>query len=170
MYPASLKFDFDHDRYGLIRQISHGNPDDADPNKTYIVSFIPTNLIGDYILFFQKTFFLSMQYVTKVTKFDRRGYKPRERILVVTAESISIVEKTNIKQKQKDHLPLAYVTSLQMTSGMDKFLLIKVSEQLENSKVRSITRRRQSLLFILFRIPFHTSIKNQNHIHRHNCI
>lgn len=94
-----------------------------------------------------------MQYVTKVTKFDRRGYKPRERILVVTSESISIVEKTNKNLKPKDHLPLVHVASLQMTSGMDNFLLIKVSEQIENSKVRSIIHRRQLLLFKLFIVP-----------------
>lgn len=56
-------------------------------------------------------------------------------MLVVTTESILIVEKTDKKQKIKDHLSLKHVTSLQMTSGMDNFLLIKVSEQLDKSKV-----------------------------------
>lgn len=57
-------------------------------------------------------------------------------MLVVTTATILIVEKTNKKQKIKDHLFLKHVTSLQMTSGMDNFLLIKVSEQLNKSKVR----------------------------------
>lgn len=76
------------------------------------------------------------QYVTKVTKFDRRGYKPRERIMAVTAGNILIIEKTCKHQKIKDNLPLNYLLGLQMTSGMDNFLLVKVSEQLLKSKVR----------------------------------
>lgn len=54
---------------------------------------------------------------------------------MVSSEAISIVEKTNKIQKIKDHLPFEYVINLQMTTGMDNFLLIKVSEQLETSKV-----------------------------------
>jgi len=75
------------------------------------------------------------QYALKVIKFDRRGYKPRERILAITTETISIIEKNNKNQKIKDCLPFKHMTSLQMTSGMDNFLLIKVSQQLEKSKV-----------------------------------
>lgn len=56
-------------------------------------------------------------------------------MLVVTTENILIVEKTDKKQKIKDYLSLKHVTSLQMTSGLDNFLLIKVSEQLDKSKV-----------------------------------
>lgn len=165
MYPASLKFDFDNDRDGIIKQITHGKPDDVTPNQNYIVSCMPSTLIGDYF-FFKCIFFLSMQYATKVTKFDRRGYKPRERILVLTAESISIVEKIDKTKKPKDHLPLAYVTCLQMTSGTDNFLLIKVSEQLENCKVRSIIHYHQLLLFIITCLThvskLHTSIQFNN--------
>lgn len=76
--------------------------------------------------------------MTKLTKFDRRGYKPRERILAVTNKTLLIIQKTDKNIKMKDRLPLKHVTCLQMTSGMDNFLLIKVSEQLEKSKVRSI--------------------------------
>jgi len=79
-----------------------------------------------------------LQYATKVTKFDRRGYKPRERILAVTTETVLIIEKTDTNLKIKDKLPLKHVMGLRMTTGIDKFLLIKVSEQLEESKVCSI--------------------------------
>lgn len=57
---------------------------------------------------------------------------------MVTAEAISIVKKTEKIQKIKDYLPFEHVTSLQMTSGMDNFLLIKVAEQLETSKVGQV--------------------------------
>jgi len=75
------------------------------------------------------------QYATNVTKFDRRGYKPRERILTVTAEAVFIVEKMDKNLKTKDYLPFKHVTGLQMTTGIDNFLLIKVSKLFEKSKV-----------------------------------
>lgn len=61
-------------------------------------------------------------------------------MLVITTETILIIEKTDKKHKIKDHLSFKDVTSLQMTSGMDHFLLIKVSEQLDKSKVRIIVK------------------------------
>ncbi|XP_025411842.1 myosin-IB [Sipha flava] len=109
MYPESLKINFDNDRCGILRQLINVFPEDSNFNTTYM-------------------------YATKVTKFNRRGYKRRERILAITANAIIFVEKTDKNQKIKDHLPLKYVTSLQMTSGTDNFLLIKVSGELEKSK------------------------------------
>ncbi|VVC31610.1 P-loop containing nucleoside triphosphate hydrolase,Myosin head, motor domain,IQ motif, EF-hand [Cinara cedri] len=109
MYPKSLKYDFNNDRDEVLPRLSNMSLDGTNLRTTFL-------------------------YATKVTKFDRRGYKPRERILVVTIETILIIEKTDKHHKIKDNLPLKYVTSLQMTSGMDTFLLIKVSEQFEESK------------------------------------
>lgn len=68
---------------------------------------------------------------------------------MVTTETILIIEKTDKHHKIKDNLPLKYVTSLQMTSGMDTFLLVKVSEQFKKSKVRYIFQRQRSrFLFV----------------------
>jgi len=61
--------------------------------------------------------------------------------LIITTENILIIKKSDKNQNIKDQLPLEHVTSLQMTSGMDNFLLIKVSEKLEKSKVKSMFQR-----------------------------
>lgn len=41
------------------------------------------------------------KYCITVTKYDRHGYKPRSRILVVTNEAIYLAEPTNFKIKEK---------------------------------------------------------------------
>lgn len=61
-------------------------------------------------------------------------------MLVITTETILIIEKTDKKQKIKDHLYFKDITGLQMTSGMDHFLLIKVSGQMDKCKVRKIVK------------------------------
>lgn len=137
MYPESIKIDFNNDRDEVLKLLSNNNPNDSNLNYNFLVSF---SLFCLFFFFEVLTYdvmkmYFFLQYATKVIKFDRRGYKPRERILAVADNAIVIVEKTDKNQKIKDHLPIDYVTSLQMTSGMDNFLLIKVSERLEKSKV-----------------------------------
>lgn len=39
------------------------------------------------------------QYVTPVIKYDRNGFKARERLLVLTQSSAYVVEMAKIKQK-----------------------------------------------------------------------
>lgn len=41
----------------------------------------------------------SLQYAVPVTKYDRRGYKPRSRQLLLTCSSAVIVEETKLKQR-----------------------------------------------------------------------
>ncbi|XP_027849458.2 unconventional myosin IC [Aphis gossypii] len=110
IYPESLKFDFNIDRAGILQKLINTNQQNSEnPKIVYL-------------------------YASEVTKFDRRGYRPRVRILIITTENILIIKKSDKNQTIKDQLPLEHITNLQMTSGMDNFLLIKVSEKLEKSK------------------------------------
>ncbi|XP_003247139.1 unconventional myosin IC [Acyrthosiphon pisum] len=109
MYPESLQLDFNSDRAEIIQKLINTNLNDANPKTIYF-------------------------YATEVTKFDRRGYRTRDRILILTTENILIIKKSDKNLNIRDQLPLEHVTSLQMTSGMDNFLIIKVSEKLEKSK------------------------------------
>lgn len=66
---------------------------------------------------------------------------------MITTETIFIVKKTDQNHKVKDFFSFKHVTNLQMTSGMDSFLLIKVCGQLENSKVQLCSIK---ILFMCF--------------------
>ncbi|KAF2905235.1 hypothetical protein ILUMI_00959 [Ignelater luminosus] len=68
------------------------------------------------------------KYVTPVMKYDRHGYKPRERVLVVTNRAFYLLEVTK-SVKQKHRFPLD-VVSLVVTSENDKVLMIRLPEDL----------------------------------------
>lgn len=52
-----------------------------------------------YIDFFYMFLCVFLQYGVQVTKFDRRGYKPRPRQLLLTSNSAVIVEDGKLKQR-----------------------------------------------------------------------
>ena len=72
--------------------------------------------------------FIDWQYSTSVIKYDRHGYKKRDRTMVITDKNLCIIEATgSIKIKHK--LPLNKLEFI-VTSGNDKFVLVKLPEDL----------------------------------------
>ncbi|XP_025836978.1 myosin-IB [Agrilus planipennis] len=67
-------------------------------------------------------------YSTSVLKFDRHGYKPRERVLLATNKALYLLE-VNKHIKLKHRLPYEMI-SLVVTSGNDRLLLIRVADDL----------------------------------------
>ncbi|XP_044757784.1 unconventional myosin IC isoform X2 [Coccinella septempunctata] len=68
------------------------------------------------------------RYSSSVSKYDRHGYKPRERVIVVTNENLHVIEVKG-SAKMKHRLPLKRLT-LAVTSENDKILLVKIPEDL----------------------------------------
>ncbi|KAL1501336.1 hypothetical protein ABEB36_006675 [Hypothenemus hampei] len=67
-------------------------------------------------------------YATSVKKYDRHGYKPRERILVVTQHNLHIFEcKNSIKQKHV--LPLKKLKFI-LYKENDKLVVVRIPEEL----------------------------------------
>lgn len=67
-------------------------------------------------------------YASTVLKYDRHGYKPRERAIIITNENLHVIElKGTVKQKHC--LPLKRI-ELAVTSENDKMLLVKIPEDL----------------------------------------
>ncbi|KAG5865167.1 hypothetical protein JTB14_014249 [Gonioctena quinquepunctata] len=67
-------------------------------------------------------------YATKVIKYDRHGYKPRERIMIISQKHLHLLEcKSSLKQKHC--LPLKEL-SFTVTPGKDKLLLVQIPEDL----------------------------------------
>lgn len=76
------------------------------------------------------------QYSTSVVKYDRHGYKPRERILLVTNKAIYLLDGNGGKvYKQKHKLPLD-VISLVVTAENDGLLMIRIPAELKKDKVK----------------------------------
>ncbi|KAK9736480.1 Unconventional myosin tail, actin- and lipid-binding [Popillia japonica] len=68
------------------------------------------------------------KYASSVKKYDRHGYKERDRIMIVTDKALHIIDAKS-PGKVKHNLPLNKVEFV-LTSETDDFLLVKVPEEL----------------------------------------
>lgn len=75
-----------------------------------------------------KVFFLSFfQYSVPVTKFDRDGYKPRERYLVLTNAAVYLLDAKDCKIKHR--LTFNDLAGISVTNGKDNLLLVRLAEE-----------------------------------------
>lgn len=65
-------------------------------------------------------------------KYDRHGYKPRERILIVGDKSLFLLDAKSFKQKHR--IPLNKVPRLLLTKERDGLLLIRIPLELKKDK------------------------------------
>lgn len=77
---------------------------------------------------------LMFQYTSPVHKFDRHGYKRRDRILLVTDKTLYLLVEEGKHLKLKHKLPLNTILKLEVTSEMDRFLLIRIPVDLKRDK------------------------------------
>lgn len=77
------------------------------------------------------------QYATEVVKFDRHGYKPRERVVVISANNLHLLEcKGNAKLKHCLPLKQLHFT---VTNQSDNLLLVQIPEEfIKKDKVHFI--------------------------------
>lgn len=70
-----------------------------------------------------------------VIKYDRHGYKPRERALLLTNKAIYILDRNGGKTfKQKHKLPLD-VIEIVVTSQKDDLMMIRIPPEFKKDKV-----------------------------------
>lgn len=70
-----------------------------------------------------------------MVKFDRKGYRRRTRLLILTNKSFYLNKIFKNKLKPKEKIPLDFINKLEVTSGRDNFLLVKISPQISHNKV-----------------------------------
>lgn len=79
--------------------------------------------------------YFGFQYVTPVVKYDRHGYKPRERVLILTEKAVYILD--TIKTfKLKHRLPYESITGLVVTGESDNLLIVRIPPELKKDKVK----------------------------------
>lgn len=72
-----------------------------------------------------------LHYSTPVIKYDRRGYKPRERFFLLTDKAVYLLDGKTYKQKHR--LPLDKVDFC-ITSERDGIMLIRIPLELKKDK------------------------------------
>lgn len=97
-------------------------------SSKYLLNWIPD--IKIIVLF---------QYTTEVTKYDRHGYKPRNRWLLVSDKSLYLVEVASngkgIKMKHKLQLDKV---SFVITANNDNLLMVRIPADFKKDKVSII--------------------------------
>ncbi|XP_034239658.1 unconventional myosin IC isoform X2 [Thrips palmi] len=73
-----------------------------------------------------------IRYCCPVTKFDRHGYKPRERALVVTDDALYLLEGRTFKLKHR--LAFESLNEVAITAEGDSFLLLRIPTDLKKDK------------------------------------
>ncbi|XP_059484567.1 unconventional myosin IC isoform X2 [Neocloeon triangulifer] len=71
-------------------------------------------------------------YCTAITKYDRHGYSPRDRVLLLTNKAIHIVDTRGFKVKHK--LSLDSIIELVVTSESDGLLIVRIPLDLKKDK------------------------------------
>jgi len=71
----------------------------------------------------------SLLYSSPVHKFDRHGYKKRDRILLLTTSTLHLVVEEGKHFKSKHRLPLDAIVRLEITSESDRFILLRLSPE-----------------------------------------
>jgi len=66
-------------------------------------------------------------YSTSVTKYDRNGYKPRERILVLSDSALSLYDSKDMKLKHQ--LPLNALPGMTVTTMGDGLLILRLPSE-----------------------------------------
>ena len=67
---------------------------------------------------------IRFQYTVPVTKFDRHGYKPRDRYLVLTNASVYVLDAKDCKVKHC--LSFNTISGVSITQGNDNLILVRI--------------------------------------------
>lgn len=90
---------------------------------------IPSEQEEAYKLFSKSLNGERIMYSTSAVKYDRHGYKARDRILIATTKHVYIIETKGNSYTQKHGLPLN-VVNLLVTAQKDKVLLVQIPEEM----------------------------------------
>lgn len=89
-------------------------------------------------------------YCIQVTKYDRHGYKPRARILVLTNFSIYILDQKDFKLKHR--LSLKDITGIHVSNLTDGLMILRIPAELKKDKGDLILDCGQYLVEVIVKI------------------
>jgi len=114
-----------------------------DKKKSYAKSLGPRFLedrLGQEYAALRQTFVANVlpsgeniKYATPVIKYDRHGYKPRERVLILTEKAVYILD-TMKTFKLKHRLSYASIEELVVTAESDNLLVVRIPPELKKDK------------------------------------
>ncbi|KAG8200588.1 hypothetical protein JTE90_000658 [Oedothorax gibbosus] len=97
-------------------------------------------------------------YMLSITKYDRHGYKPRSRILVVTKETIYLLDGQTLKIKQQT--PLNKLKGILVSSLSDAFIILQLPAGNNKEKGDLVLDGQQHLVELVVKVVM--TCKNEN--------
>ncbi|XP_064461369.1 unconventional myosin IC-like isoform X2 [Ornithodoros turicata] len=83
-------------------------------------------------------------YCLPVVKYDRHGYKPRERVLILTDAALYLVDRKDFKSKHR--IPLKSIEGITVSSLTDGLLLLRIPQEMKKDKGDLILDTRAHLI------------------------
>lgn len=74
----------------------------------------------------------NIKYGTPVIKFDRHGYKQRERILILTEKAVYVIDTKSLKLKHRFSYEI--IIELAVTGESDNLLIVRIPTDLKKDK------------------------------------
>jgi len=121
----------------MAEQLFKGNRKDYPKSiaEWFVDSRLPVEVVSEFHSGFEKIYKPQNEqilYTVPVTKFDRHGYKPRERVLCVTNCALYLLDAKDSRIKHR--LTFNTITGITVTNGMDSLILIRVPEDTTTDK------------------------------------
>ncbi|XP_067646670.1 unconventional myosin IC isoform X2 [Eurosta solidaginis] len=113
---------FKDKKSNYLASVPYWFQNDRIPKESYteINNFIGTSLNGE-----------SLKYASPCTKFDRHGYKPRERFVLLSNKALYVLDGKSYKQKHR--LPLDKIDFV-TTNHSDSLVVIRIPLELKKDK------------------------------------
>ncbi|EEC13929.1 myosin IB, putative [Ixodes scapularis] len=107
-------------------------------------------------------------YCVAVTKYDRHGYKPRERVLILTDAALYVLDRKDLRSKHR--LPLKCLQGITVSSLTDGLALFRIPQEMKQDKGDLILDLGQHLIEALSKITVAYGQKNIVTVDKNNCV
>uniref|UniRef100_V5HVM9 Putative myosin class ii heavy chain n=1 Tax=Ixodes ricinus TaxID=34613 RepID=V5HVM9_IXORI len=107
-------------------------------------------------------------YCVAVTKYDRHGYKPRERVLILTDAALYVLDRKDLRSKHR--LPLKCLQGITVSSLTDGLALFRIPQEMKQDKGDLILDLGRHLIEALSKITVAYGQKNIVTVDKNNCV
>lgn len=107
-------------------------------------------------------------YCLEVTKYDRHGYKPRERVLILTDAALYLLDRKDLRSKHR--LPLKSLEGITVSSLTDGLVLLRIPQEMKQDKGDLILDMGSHLIEAVSKITEAYGQRNIVAVDKNNCV
>ncbi|KAL3181898.1 hypothetical protein MRX96_035846 [Rhipicephalus microplus] len=108
------------------------------------------------------------KYCLEVTKYDRHGYKPRDRVLVLTDAALYLLDRKDFRSKHR--IPLKSLEGITVSSLTDGLALFRIPQEMKQDKGDLILDMGSHLVEAVSKIAMAYGHRNIVSVDKNNCV